>query len=89
MLERMTDDEEQGFLPLSPEEYERRKNDVLAQGGIICDVYEDTGQLVMSLSPEAKARIAKRAARRGLDVETYLRKIWQDQVARALAERKP
>jgi hypothetical protein len=57
---------------ISREEHERRKAEVLEQGGIFMDLDERTGMLKLSISPEAEARIAKEAAEQGLDFETHM-----------------
>ena len=79
----MSDDSEQeGFLPLSSAEYERRKTATLDEGGMVFDIYDD--RMEISLSPEMKALLAKDAAALGMDVESYMRRLWQEHVNLAL-----
>jgi plasmid stability protein len=76
------------FLPWSREEYERRKDDVLAEGGLFFDLDQSTGTLKMSISPEAENRLTKAAAKMGMDLDTYLNQICQHYVDQVLAEER-
>lgn len=75
---------DQDGLPLSQAEYERRKTKALTERGAFVDIRDDAAEL--SLSPEAHAIIAKDAARLGIDVETYLQKVWREQLNRVMAK---
>jgi hypothetical protein len=76
------------FLPWSREEYERPKDDVLAEGGVFFDLDQSTGTLKMSISPEAENRLTKAAAKMGMDLDTYLNQICQHYVDQVLAEER-
>jgi hypothetical protein len=76
------------LLPISPEEYERCKASILSQRGVVVDIDEQTGTVTLSISEEAHARITGLAAMAGLDTETFIRDIWQEQVDRALAKNR-
>lgn len=79
----MSDDSKlEGFLPLSSAEYERRKAATLDAGGVVFDLHGD--EMDVLLSPEMKATLAKDAAAQGIDVESYIRKLWQAHVELAL-----
>jgi hypothetical protein len=73
---------------ISREEHERRKAEVLAQGGVFMDLDERTGMLKFSVSPEAEERITKEAAEKGLDFETHMQQVWQEHVDRFMANLK-
>jgi hypothetical protein len=74
---------------ISRETHERRKAEVLGQGGVFMDLDERTGMLKFSISPEAEALIAKDAAEKGLDFETHMQQVWQEHVDRFMAKLKP
>jgi hypothetical protein len=81
-------DHQAEFLPWSREEYERRKDDVLAQGGVLFDLDQSTGMLKISISPEAEKRLTKDAAKKGMDLDTYVRQLCQQEVDRQLAKER-
>jgi hypothetical protein len=73
---------------IGPMQAERRKTDVLAQGGVFIDIDQRTGTARFSFSPEAEERITKDAAAMGLNFETYMRQVWQEHVDRELAKER-
>jgi hypothetical protein len=73
---------------ISREEHERRKAEVLGQGGVFMDLDERTGMLKFSISPEAEERMTKEAAEKGLDFETHMRQVWQEHLDRFMAKLK-
>jgi hypothetical protein len=73
---------------ISREEHERRKTDVLEQGGVFMDLDERTGTVKFSFSPEAEERFSKEAAAKGLDFETYMRQVWQEHVDQFMTKEK-
>lgn len=73
-------------LPLSDAEYQRRKANILDESGMFIDVYDD--KVDLSIGAEVHAKLSRDAARLGLDVETYIRQVWQEQVDRIRAGKK-
>lgn len=73
---------------IGPIEADRRRANVLEQGGVFIDIDEHTGTAKFSFSPEAEERITKDAAAQGLDFETYMRQVWQEHVDGELAKER-
>jgi hypothetical protein len=73
---------------IGPIEADRRRVNVLEQGGVFIDIDHHTGTAKFSFSPEAEERISKDAAAQGLDFETYMRQVWQEHVDRELAKER-
>lgn len=73
---------------IGTKEADRRRVNVLEQGGVFIDIDQHTGTAKFSFSPEAEERITKDAAAMGLDFETYMRQVWQEHVDRELAKER-
>lgn len=68
--------------PLSQEEYERRSNEVLSNGGVMFDIHG--AQATLSLSEEAYQKVKADADRQGKTVEELIQTTWQAQVEQAM-----
>ena len=71
---------------ITPEENERRKEEIMRQGGVFMAVDEATGMVKFSLSAEAEAKMQEDAEAAGLDLDTYFRRIWDEHCARFVDE---
>lgn len=78
-------DKDKTLLPVSTEEYERQKDAALSNGGVAFDIHGDNAEL--SLSPEALAIVAEKAAQHGMDTEAFIQMIWQQQVDQIMAKK--
>jgi hypothetical protein len=74
---------------ISPEEAERRRAEMMEQGGVFIDLYPatDDNPATMNIALSGPALEAD-AAQHGMDVDSYMEKIWQETLGRERASEK-
>ena len=79
-------------LPISREEYERRKAETLATDGIFIDMIpamgDEPARVDIALSGAAYETAARQAAEAGMDLHSYMQANWQETLARIKAEKE-
>ena len=80
----MSQKDEARPLQVTREQYERLKPALLAQDGLIID-FDDNGLTISFSSRKVVKRLTRKAAKKGMDLDTYMNHILHDIRDRAVA----